>query len=110
MGYEGNDRRRHPRFPFVKTVELKIDGSWQECTAMDIAFGGIFVSTEHPPPTGTPVVIRFAIDGKEQPLQLKGMVVRCALEHGAGIGFGDLDEEDRSVLSELLRMLEQTEG
>ena len=82
------DRRAHPRWPYVNTVQLQHGGSWHECQAANVSYGGIFVSIEAPPPEGTRVAIRLQLKERAQPLELSGLVVRCVADRGAGIGCG----------------------
>ena len=79
--------------------------------ARNINEGGLFVESETPQPLGTRVDLQFQLPGSDEPVQVRGSVVRTsagspASPPGMGIEFDELDSRDaHSAINELVRRL-----
>jgi len=78
--------------------------------ARNINEGGIFVETDAPHEVGTTVNLQFRLPGGEEPVRVKGTVVRVAAgpgpePHGMGIEFENLDSVARMRINELVKAL-----
>ncbi|MFC1610766.1 PilZ domain-containing protein [Myxococcota bacterium] len=109
MAYSGRERRVYPRWPFARAIQLGCDGKWRTCASINLSFGGILVATADPPPQGARVSLRITSDRTPEPLEIDGLVVRCTMDEGVGIGFVDLDNETEEVLRQMIELLEQSE-
>jgi uncharacterized protein (TIGR02266 family) len=73
----------------------------------DISYGGVFIRTESPLPTGTLVDLRFTIIADElETLEGTGLVVRSVYPGGGavagmGVAFDELTEASRAVVERL---------
>jgi type IV pilus assembly protein PilZ len=104
------ERRKSPRADVVVRVSYQtVDELFSEF-ARNINEGGLFVETERPHPIGTSVALQFKIPGSDEPIQVRGSVVRVsegtpAEPPGMGIEFEDLDGAARQHINELVRKL-----
>ena len=100
-----HDRRAHPRFKTVNSVEVHPEG--QEALirvrTVDLSVGGCFLDMPNPLPKGTQ--IKIAIWVNETKLWATGKVVTSTPGFGIGVQFLDISEQDKS---QLLRFLEST--
>lgn len=108
--------RRHPRLVTRTEVLVAVEGRAETATLLtrDISAGGMFVSTEQPPPAGT--IVRITLRTLAGDLELRGRVVSAldgaqALtsgdEPGAGIQFTQLGESQRLALEHYVGGLAQ---
>jgi type IV pilus assembly protein PilZ len=104
------DRRRSRRTDLVVRVDYRtVDDLFSEF-ARNINEGGIFVETDTPPELGSSVDLQFQLPGREEPLRVKGTVVRTSDGNareapGMGIEFEDLGPLDRQRINDLVRDL-----
>ena len=104
------EKRSHRRVAVTFPVGIGVKGveGYEELTATNVSFGGVFLSTEYPCPVGTEVSLKMRLPALEQPVQAKGTVVRClskcdANEGAAGMGiqFNDDTRIDWDVIKKL---------
>ncbi len=105
----GAERRRSERAEFVVRVNYKtVDEIFSEF-ARNVNEGGIFIETESPQAIGSPIFLEFSLPGAESPLQVHGTVVWVSDGAdgmpGMGIEFGELGDEARSRINDLVRSL-----
>ena len=104
------ERRRSERAELEVSVDYQtVDELFSEF-ARNINEGGIFVEAEVPPEVGTTVDLQFRLPGSDEPLGVKGTVVRVSAGEGdgppgMGIEFESLDAETRQRVNDLVRQL-----
>ena len=76
------ERRAHERIPVKIPVEYTDLVDFFVDYALDISRGGMFINTEKPLKTGTPVRVRFSIPEEKEPFEAGGIVVRIAKARG----------------------------
>ena len=113
------ERRRDRRVALFNEVECSFNGCMDKRPKriLDISVGGMYVEWAYPPPVGTPVELKFRIQGYDRPVVVKGEVgqapgvVRAAGEvrhTQEGIGMGVLFTNiDPDVHAHIRRMINQ---
>ena len=104
------DRRKSQRADLVVRVEYQTVDELFSDFARDINEGGIFVETATPHPLGTLVDLQFKLPGGDEPVRIKGTVVRISDGEGGespglGIEFENLDAPTRQRVNNLVRKL-----
>jgi len=104
------DRRKSQRADLVVRVDYQTVDELFSNFARDINEGGIFVETATPHPLGTLVDLQFRLPGSDEPIQIKGTVVRVSEgeggeSRGVGVEFEDLDGPTRHRINQLVRKL-----
>lgn len=103
----GVKRRDSIRVRTRLQVQVSWDAARELVRARDLSEGGVFLQTNHPIEPGTPVEIELD-DLRGRPLSVEGTVAWVRLESdragapGMGIRFRNLDDWDRTLLSELV--------
>lgn len=96
------ERRKHPRFKSINSVELHPDGHsapiWGK--ALDLSLGGCFI--EMPMPLKSGISLKVGLWIKERKLWLNAKVVSSRPGFGIGIQFAELSREDAERLQEFL--------
>ena len=104
------DRRKSNRAELVVRVEYQtVDQLFSEF-ARNINEGGLFVETDSAPPVGSVVALQFKIPGSDEPIEVRGSVVRQTdgagdEPQGMGIEFDTLAPEDTKRINTLVRRL-----
>jgi len=100
-----HDRRAHPRFKTVNSVEIHPDGQEAPIRARtaDLSVGGCFIEMPNPLPKGTQIKIGIWVSDVK--LWANGRVVTSTPGFGIGVQFIEISEQDKS---QLLRFLEST--
>lgn len=101
------ENRRNPRTEVSKGIWV----SWQTGGASasnvsrvrDLSIGGVFVSTQAPPPVGTTVKLLFALPEGE--VRVEGIVRYADSKKGMGVEFKRMGTGDGARFRELLRRL-----
>lgn len=101
----GSDRRQHARAPLELKVEYTRLNAFFADYTKNISKGGTFIRTTQPLAPGTEFVFTLRIPSVEQPLSLRGEVVRVVspeeaastpgTDPGMGIRFLFASEEER---------------
>ena len=104
------DRRKSERADLVVRVDYQTVDELFSDFASNINEGGIFVETAMPRPLGTLVDLQFSLPGSDEPVQIKGTVVRVSDGEGRdspglGIEFENLDGPTRQRINSLVRKL-----
>jgi type IV pilus assembly protein PilZ len=104
------ERRKSQRAELVVRVDYQTVDELFSDFARNINEGGIFVETETPPERGTTVDLQFRLPGDEEPVRVRGSVVRVSRGDGGdppgmGIVFEDLDPPTRERINGLVRSL-----
>ena len=104
------DRRKSQRTDLVVRVDYQTVDELFSDFARDINEGGIFVETATPHPLGTRVDLQFRLPGSDEPVRIKGTVVRLSDGEGGelpglGIEFENLDGPTRQRINQLVRKL-----
>lgn len=104
------ERRKSQRAELVVRVDYQTVDELFSDFARNINEGGIFVETETPPERGTSVALQFRLPGEDEPVQVRGTVVRVSRGDqndpcGMGIEFEDLDGDTRERINGLVRSL-----
>jgi hypothetical protein len=97
-----HDRRAHPRFKTVNSVEVHPEGQGAPIRARtaDLSIGGCFIEMPNPLPKGTQ--IKIAIWVKDTKLWANGRVVTSTPGFGIGVQFIEISEQDKNQLQEFL--------
>jgi hypothetical protein len=100
-----HDRRAHPRFKTVNSVEIHPEGEEAPIRARtaDLSIGGCFIEMPNPLTKGTQ--IRIGIWVNDVKLWASGRVVTSTPGFGIGVQFIDISEQDKAQLK---RFLEST--
>ena len=104
------DRRKSQRADLVVRVDYQTVDELFSNFARDINEGGIFVETATPHPLGALVDLQFRLPGSDEPVQIKGTVVRVVEGEdgeppGVGIEFETLAGPTRHRINQLVRRL-----
>ena len=96
------------RVPISLNVKFESRGEVRECLMTNLSAGDLFVATESPLPTGTPLNVRIRVERTGEEIELPGEVVSVEVsanlaeeERGMGIRFVNLDEAQREQVAEL---------
>ena len=104
------ERRKSHRADWVVRVEYRtVDELFSEF-ARNINEGGIFIETDAPHEPGTTVDLQFRLPASDEPVRVRGTVVRVTQgtpgePAGVGIEFEDLDPDTRQQINDLVRGL-----
>lgn len=108
------NRRMAERVLVDLEVDYGSDGTFLFAYARNISTLGIFLRTFDPEPRGTRLNLRFVVPGSGRRLQVEG-VVRWVNTHrpgdidslnpGMGVEFVCLDDEQRSEIVDLIRLI-----
>jgi type IV pilus assembly protein PilZ len=104
------ERRKSTRAEVVVRVAYRtVDQLFSEF-ARNINEGGLFVESETPHPPGTQIALQFQLPGSEDPIQVRGRIVRSSdgstgEPAGMGIEFDGLDDHHRQRINRLVRRL-----
>ena len=104
------DRRKSQRADLVVRVDYQTVDELFSNFARDINEGGIFVETATPHPLGTLVDLQFRLPASDEPIRIKGTVVRVSEgeggeSRGVGVEFENLDGPTRHRINQLVRKL-----
>lgn len=106
-----NDRRKSQRADLLVRVTYQtVDELFTEF-ARNINEGGIFIETDNPQSLGASVALQFELPGNDQPIEVVGIVVRISdgsradEPSGMAIEFGDLNQDARQQINQLVRQL-----
>ena len=105
------DNRQTVRVPIQLLVDYKADGHYLFDFCRDLGTGGVFIETESPQPTGSPIELTFTIPDSKETLKAKGTVIwvqgkvpsRPDLHPGMGVQFAEFNGEQRQILEEFVR-------
>jgi hypothetical protein len=97
-----NDRRAHPRFKTVNSVEVHPEGQQAPIRARtaDLSVGGCFIEMPTPLPRGAQM--RIGIWVKDTKLWANGRVVTSNPGFGIGVQFLQISDEDKTQLEQFL--------
>ena len=97
-----HDRRAHPRFKTVNSVEVHPEGQGAPIRARtaDLSIGGCFIEMPNPLPKGTQIKISIWV--KDTKLWANGRVVTSTPGFGIGVQFIEISEQDKNQLQEFL--------
>ena len=121
MNTDRSERRRSKRYQVQLRALFQRKGTthFLEAETDDISAHGVFVRTKRRPlDIGTPLTILFKPEGSEKEIMVPGVVVRIKTaespddsreSQGMGIEFGEMDEESREALLQMLQRFEEAE-
>jgi hypothetical protein len=97
-----NDRRAHPRFKTVNSVEIHPEAAQAPIRARtaDLSVGGCFIEMPNPLPKGTQIKIGIWVNDAK--LWANGRVVTSTPGFGIGVQFIQISEQDQSQLQQFL--------
>ena len=103
------ERRQNPRFKISVPVEIRADGAASPVhgATLDLSLGGCYFETIFPFPIGTGLDLRLQV---ETALPISAVVVTCDPQVGNGIKFVKMLPEDRKILENFLRTVEQNQS
>lgn len=97
-----HDRRAHPRFKTVNSVEIHPEGQQAPIRARtaDLSIGGCFIEMPNPLPKGTQMKIGIWV--KDTKLWATGRVITSTPGFGIGVQFLQISDEDKTQLEQFL--------
>jgi uncharacterized protein (TIGR02266 family) len=107
-----NERRAHPRFPLILTVQYT-DGEPARDTTEDLSASGLFVRTERPFSPGDRTTLVVSFPQLLEPVELEVEVVRTrdgagGAPRGVAVRIPDDLPDHRAKLAEVARLLADT--
>lgn len=77
----------------------------------DLSEGGIYIRTKEPKPLGSTIALELRLFENEEPVRVKGKVIRIIYEKGApknfppgmAVEFIDIDEKCREIIRKYIR-------
>ena len=107
-GRQVADKQSSLRVPVRLRVEFTDRGSLRQYLMTNISRGGVFIATENPLPIGTSLELRIRVGDPDQLIAVRGEVASVntgadmkSEEHGMGVRFVSLSDEDEAVVKEL---------
>ena len=109
----GEEQRRFPRIPEAFTVMYRVSGelasSWCEVVTQNVSAGGVRFLVSEALDAGTTIMLRLALPGLSQPLQINGQVVWSRMQASGvaevGVEFLDVSERDQRMIDRLVGFL-----
>jgi hypothetical protein len=97
-----HDRRAHPRFKTVNSVEIHSEGQQGPIRARtaDLSIGGCYIEMPNPIPKGTQIKIGIWVNDVK--LWTEGRVVTSTPGFGIGVQFTQITEDDQRQLQQFL--------
>jgi type IV pilus assembly protein PilZ len=117
-----HERRKQPRVFVRALVDYESPGTFLYDYSKDLSEGGIFLETERPLPTGTPVTLRFTLPDIDRVFEVKGKVAWInetkpkggakapKFQVGMGVQFEEMEEEDRKTIRDYVTKLLKRSG
>ena len=107
---QADDGRSGRRVPIQLLVDYKSGGNYLFDFCKDLGTGGVFIQTDKPLPTGSPIDLTFTIPDSKETLMAKGTVIwvqgrvneRDDLTPGMGVQFQGFSGEQRRLLEEFV--------
>ncbi len=94
------EKRRSDRKKLIVDVHFNGGDATGIANTRDIGIGGLYMTTNAKLDTGTLILLRMTIDGKE--IGVSGVIVYTDPGHGVGVRFHNLSDEHQSLLSLVL--------
>jgi uncharacterized protein (TIGR02266 family) len=90
------ENRRSLRVSLMAELTYQVDGVATTKRVTDVSEGGLFIDTPVPSEVGTPLTLRFLLDG--EPVTAEGTVVYAQRFIGMGVEFTSLSEPCRAAI------------
>lgn len=97
-----SERRHSDRRKLIINVNFEGGDGTGIANTRDIGVGGLYMITNAPLETGTPLFMRMSIGGEE--IGLDGVVTYTDPDHGVGIRFQSLSAEHEALLKRELNL------
>jgi hypothetical protein len=97
-----SERRNSGRKKLIVDVNFDGGDATGIANTRDIGIGGLYMTTNARLETGTPILIRMTINGKE--ISLNGAVVYTDPGQGVGVRFQNVPEETAEILKQELEI------
>lgn len=97
-----SERRRADRKKLIVDVHFDGGDATGIANTRDIGIGGLYMTTNAALETGTPILIRLSIAGRD--LLVNGAVVYTDPGHGVGVRFHNLSPENAELLKRELEI------
>ena len=97
-----SERRSSDRKKLIIDVNFDGGDATGIANTRDIGIGGLYMTTNARLETGTPILIRMTIAGRE--VSLNGAVVYTDPGHGVGVRFHNVSEETSELLKRELEL------
>ncbi|CAA9422281.1 MAG: hypothetical protein AVDCRST_MAG74-3332 [uncultured Pyrinomonadaceae bacterium] len=96
------ERRQSDRRKLIVSVNYEGSDTTGIASTREIGIGGLYLVTNAPLETGTPLFMRMTIGGEE--VGLNGMVIYTNPGHGVGIRFQTISEKNEALLKRELNL------
>jgi hypothetical protein len=97
-----SERRQSDRKKLIVDVNFDGGGATGIANTRDIGIGGLYMTTNARLATGTPILVRMTVGGKE--ISLNGTVVYTDPGQGVGVRFHNISEETAELLKHELEL------
>ncbi len=97
-----SERRQSDRKKLIINVNYEGGDGTGIANTRDIGVGGLYMITNAPLETGTPLFMRMSVGGED--LDLDGVVTYTDPNHGVGIRFQNLSPENEALLKQELNL------
>jgi hypothetical protein len=97
-----SERRHSDRKKLIVNVEYQGGDGTGIANTRDIGIGGLYMLTNAPLETGTPLFMRMTVGGEE--LGIDGVVTYVDPGHGVGIRFQAMSEKNEEILKRELHL------
>ncbi len=97
-----SERRQSDRRKLIVNVDYEGGDGTGIANTRDISVGGLYMITNAPLETGTPLFVRMTLGGEE--IGLNGVVAYTNPDHGVGVRFQTISEENEALLKRELNL------
>ncbi len=97
-----SERRRSDRKKLIVNVKYEGGDGTGIANTRDIGVGGLYMLTNSPLETGTPLFMRMTVGGEE--IGIDGVVTYVDPGHGVGIRFQAMSEKNEEILKRELHL------
>jgi len=103
----GQERRAHPRFKSVNSVEIYSDKQNAPIRARtgDLSLGGCFIEMPNPLPKGTD--IKAALWVRDSKLWVRARVITSTPGYGIGVQFTEISDQEKNQLKQFFESIKR---
>lgn len=99
-----DEKRRHPRKPYIMSVRYDVNGKQYEDFILDLSLGGTFIETSESFSLGQRLSLIFSFRNLQNPFLVDGEIVWQA-RHGIGVKFCEVNKHQREILQSFLESI-----
>lgn len=99
-----DEKRQHPRKPYIMSVRYHVNNRQYEDFILDLSLGGTFIETSESFQLGQRLSLIFSFRNLQNPFLVDGEIVWQA-RHGIGVKFCEVNEQQREILQSFLESI-----